>query len=136
MVFWYIAYIEALPDSLDREFAVLQEGFEDGTEFSEADLEFAILCRAAAESKEDAEKIIEEAAKEIGITNLLGCKLLTSDKRSMVRSERRIARSLSQGDVSIFGNAVGFKKGDASARDQVSELIQDAMTRQPWQFWR
>jgi len=135
MVLWCIAHTESLPDDFDEEFAVCSVGLEDGAQVTPEDLDFAVLGRVAAEDDREAEQLVSAALKTLGFGVMLEYHAIAYDAKYMIRPERRAARELSEGDVSFSSGLVGFKRGDQSAKRAVDQVIQEAMTRRPWQFW-
>lgn len=133
MTYWCLPILNALPDQFGEDGIVLSEGFT-GDEMPEPDqLQYLLLFRVAAPDEYRAHSTVREALPDADIAEVL---TLSADSTAMVRSERRIAARLSDGDVYIKSNCIGYKKADNAARDNAISVIRAAVVRAKWQFWR
>lgn len=129
--YWYGVTVTTLPETFD-EGVVLNKGFEDGEPDVEQ-LEYVILARVRASSADEARTLVSSATESYGPTSIV---MIADLAKDVVRDERRIATSLSAGDVRIKDSFIGFKKDNDEARSSAFHIIDLAIRKKWWEFWR
>jgi hypothetical protein len=133
-----------LPNDVADQFILLSDGFsaseasdidENSSIPTEKDLEFAVTVVSKAASEDDAVKNAQSAWAALGGADIR-LRLLSSTPRNMIRTYRRACDDMPDGSVRFLGGAIGFKPESSTARAQAHRIIERAVLRKPWQFWR
>jgi hypothetical protein len=61
---------------------------------------------------------------------------LATDVNALIRSERKAVRVMEPSDVLVRSTFVAYKADDRNAKAQAERILQGAMLRKKWQFWR
>lgn len=130
--YWLAVVIDTLPDSFEDGVTV-HEGFDEEVPDDLTKFQFAILARAAASSKVEAEQLVLAASRPYAPSVV---KLIADRPEQVIRDERHQMQKLSLGDASLKNSFVGFKKDCAEAREAAIGIIELAIRKSWWQFWR
>lgn len=135
--FWCVAILKELPESFEEGF-LLAEGFSaDSPENIPADqIAYAVLFRTLASSEALACSVISESIKSLGVQDESLIKIITLNPKCICRSEKRIFSGMSDGDVSMRNLSIGFKSGNTEAQNAALKIIQSAIEKRPWEFWK
>lgn len=130
--FWFAVIVGRLPDEF-VDGIVLEDGMDEEGDVSPETLKYAILARAKSSTHLEAQELIAEATKALQP----GYFFLIADRADIVvRSERRVAESLNENDVSLKASFLGFSRESEVARTSAIEILEQAVKRTWWQFWR
>ena len=130
--YWFSVAVRTLPDEF-TDGIVVAKGFGEGSSLEPDHLHYAILARAVADSETEAHTLIKEATKGL---DPFASRMIADDVRNVVRQERRVATAMEPGDVLLKTSFVGFKPDCSEAQASAMEIIEDAIQRSRWQFWR
>ena len=111
----------------------MSEGFGEQVPDDLSQCQYAILARAAAASKAEAERLVRAASRPYALSAV---QLIADRPEHVIRAERRQMQKLSPGDVSLKNSFVGFKKDCPEARASAIGIIELAIRKSWWQFWR
>jgi hypothetical protein len=133
-VYWFSVVVDRLGDDF-VEGMVVAEGFhpEDEGDIQPADLQYVVLARARSASQSSAEQLIAEASEPFAPQAF---RFITDRIEQVVRSERRAAGGLGEDDVLMKMSFLGFKRDCQEAQASAMRILELAILRQWWQFWR
>lgn len=130
--FWLSVAVRKLPDEF-VDGIVLAEGFEQENEPEAEQLSYVILARTLANTESEAKSLVDKAVEEL---HSFGSVLIAFDTKTVVRQERRAAASLKPNEVMLKASFVGFKADSEAAKAAAMEIVQEAIRKRWWQFWR
>jgi hypothetical protein len=130
--YWFGIVMRKLPDHF-KEGIVLADGFATHAELETGDMLYAILARTVADSTVEGESFVREAIERFGPIEV---RLVADDVTHVIRPERSLAKSLKRSDVQLKNAFVGFKADSLQAQATAMQLVEDAVLRKWWQFWR
>ena len=130
--YWFSVAVRTLPDEF-TDGIVVAEGFEEDSSLEPDHLHYVILGRAVADSETEAHTLIKEATQGL---DPFASSMIADEVRTVVRQERRVANAMQPGDVLLKTSFVGFKPDCPEAQASAMEIVEDAIQRRWWQFWR
>lgn len=135
--YWCVAFASELPDTF-ADGLVLSDGFtvDAADEIPPDQMTYAVLCRTVASSEDEAHASITTSLQEMSIP--APCPLVTIDAHSLLlrRRERRTVSELTHGDTAIQSSFIGFKRGNAEAKETSLRIIRESMSKKIWEFWK
>ena len=135
--YWCVALTSELPGTF-AEGLVLSGGFtvDAPDEIPPDQITYAVLCRTVAPSEDEAHAAIKTSMQELSIP--APDHLVTVDTDSLIihRREMRAVGNLAPGDTSIHASFIGFKRGNAEAKESALRIIRQSMSKKRWEFWK